>query len=100
MNLDTISDNLDQPWDWETISINKHTTWDFVEKNITMDIVNNNPHKPWRFYTLGENPNLTQETVLLYPNENRNWLRRHFIHPESKNVSTLDMIQMIFKNKI
>ena len=74
---DIVRDNLDKPWDWDSLSYNPTITLDIKENpekpwdwyslsrhpTITWDIVKENPKKPWNWEGLSSNPNITWDVV-------------------------------------
>ena len=59
---------------WEIVQANPDKPWNFKmlsqNPNITWEIVQANPNKPWRFFWLSGNPNITWEIVQDNPDEN------------------------------
>ena len=41
--------------------------------NITMEIIENNPDKPWDWYDISYNPNITMEFIEKYPEKPWHW---------------------------
>ena len=73
---------------WFNISKHPNITWDIVEANpdkpwcwsglsenpnITMKNVQENPDKPWNWYGLSKNPNITLDFVNANPDKPWNW---------------------------
>ena len=53
--------------------------WTFSNPNITMEIVEKYPDKPWDWYEFSYNPNITMEIVEKYPDKPWNWYGFHVI---------------------
>ena len=41
--------------------------------NITMEIIEKHPEKPWDWYWISQNPNITMEIIETYPEKPWNW---------------------------
>ena len=50
-------------------------SWDYISnnKNITMQIIENNPKKPWGWYYISINPNITMKFIENNPDKNWDW---------------------------
>ena len=61
----------------DIVEANPNKPWDWYElsrnPNITMDIVKANPNKPWDWYDLSKNPNITMDIVEANPNKPWDW---------------------------
>jgi hypothetical protein len=75
-------------WDWNALSSNKNITW---------DIVKNNPDKPWNFRALSMNPNITWCIVQDNPDKPWNWgeLSRN----PSMLLSNQELVNIIKRDK-
>ena len=62
---------------WEIVSSNPDKPWSWYKlsknPNITWEIVSSNPDKPWNWYGLSQNPNITWEIVSSNPDKPWNW---------------------------
>jgi hypothetical protein len=62
---------------WEIVQANPDKPWDFVwlsaNPNITWEIVQSNPDKPWNYDALSTNLNITWEIVQSNPNKPWNY---------------------------
>jgi len=49
--------------------------WEYISKNpnITMDIIEKYPEKPWIWYYISDKPNITMEIIEKHPNKPWNW---------------------------
>ena len=71
----------------------KSIDWKHVSqsKKITMDIIKQNPHLPWDFWSVSDNPNLTLEFIRNNPEKDWNWVsiseKVQISVDESKNSS-------------
>ena len=86
-----IEEYPDKPWNWKLgISYNPNITIEFINKyggmckqfdwkaiskhkNITMDIIEKYPDKPWNWKYISFNPNITIEFINKYPDKPWNW---------------------------
>ena len=67
-----------KPWDWEWLIENTDIN---VEKYIPLNLIEKYRYKKWNYWKLSKNPNLTEEFILKYPNQNWNikYLIKKFI---------------------
>ena len=70
------NDNINNSWGekwFQFIKTNPDKPWDFWSlsrnPNITWDIVKANPDKPWDFWSLSGNPNITCDIVKANPDD-------------------------------
>ena len=79
-NIDEyIIDNYpNKPWNWEWLIKNTDIN---VEKYIPLNLIEKYRYKKWNYWKLSKNPNLTEEFILKYPNQNWNikYLIKKFI---------------------
>ena len=98
VTMEMVIKNPDKPWEWgyivyfndltiEYINIlektnsfntfnnqNKSFWWTFSYRSTTtMEMINNNPDKPWCWNTISMNPNLTMEMINNNPDKEWNW---------------------------
>ena len=88
---------------WRYLSRNPNITWNIVQQypdkpwdwyylsgnpSITLDIVQQNPDKPWDWSSLSINPNITWNIVQQYPDKPWNW----YMLSSNPNI-TLDIVQ-------
>ena len=77
---------------WEIVQANPDKPWCFnmlsKNSNITWDIVQANPDKSWIFFKLSRNPNITWEIVQANPD--KSW--RYSVLSENPNI-TWDIVQ-------
>ena len=79
---------LENPRNWYNISCNPNITWDIIQNNpdkpwvwdgissnpnITWDIIQNNPDKPWNWYAISNKPNITWDIIRNNPDKPWNW---------------------------
>ena len=65
INQDIIDEYLYKPWDWEWLIENTNIN---VEKYIPLNLIEKYKNK-WGYWSLSENPNLTEEFILKYPDK-------------------------------
>ena len=73
---------------WDQISQNPNITMEIIEKypdkpwnwicisynpNMTMEIIERYPNKPWNWQNISQNPNITMEMIEKYPDKPWNW---------------------------
>ena len=122
-----IEDNLDKPWDWNSLSEHPNITFDIVQsypkqpwkwgmyglsenQNITFDNVLAHPDKPWEWNGLSRNPNITFDIVLAHPDKPWNWndlsqntfskAKQRFIGKRYKEYLSTYRIQQCWNNAI
>ena len=79
-NIDEyIIDNYpNKPWNWEWLIKNTDIN---IEKYIPLNLIEKYRYKKWNYWKLSKNPNLTEEFILKYSNQNWNikYLIKKFI---------------------
>ena len=62
--------------------------WTAISANITMEIIEKHPNKPWDWESISRNPSITMEMIEKYPDKPWNW------HTISRNPSiTMEIIE-------
>ncbi len=44
-----------------------------MNRNITMETIEQHPHKPWDWYWISHNPNITMDFIERHPDKRWNW---------------------------
>ena len=57
-----ILDHLEKPW-----------AWDYISQDMTWEIIQANPDKPWDWNWVSVNPNITWEIIQANPDKDLNW---------------------------
>ena len=68
---------------WEfVLKYSDKLNWERISRNpnISMDIIENNPDKPWDWHGISRNPNITMDIIEKYPDKHWNW------HDISRNL--------------
>ena len=68
LTKDILYDYSDKPWDWEWIIENTNI---IVEEYISLELIEKYKHK-WDYCKISNNPNITEEFIMKYPNKNWN----------------------------
>ena len=93
IDKDIIKKYPNKPWDWEWLIENTNIK---LEIFIQLDIIEKYKHK-WDYLNLSRNPNITEEYILKYPNEN--WNIKYLIdNNKITDFNTLSKFKNINKN--
>ena len=63
--MDAISENPNITWNIIQNNPDKPWNWNYISinPNITLEIIQQNPNKPWKWHLLSNNPNITLEMI-------------------------------------
>jgi hypothetical protein len=81
-NLNFIRKTSDRPWDWESLCVKKHITWEFI-----LEFADKN----WSWYTLSEHSQINWGFVLEHPELPWDWVALSF------REVTLDIVNSLAK---